>query len=144
MGGGGGGGGAQNPLKSSFSGCRQAGSAGKFQSRQSQNMPPLNKPHITRATTPAPKNRSKRTGRNLLTREEPVFDSIGTVNVQAQTQAVHPLKQPQHRFPTKLMTWLHVPLLVHLIKEVMQGMSLKPLLLWRVSVHECHTTYLML
>ncbi|XP_078335128.1 uncharacterized protein LOC111112582 isoform X5 [Crassostrea virginica] len=47
-------------------------------------MPPKKKPRITRATTPAPKNRSKRTARN----QEPILDSIGTVNVQAQTQAV--------------------------------------------------------
>nr|XP_022319647.1 uncharacterized protein LOC111122285 isoform X2 [Crassostrea virginica] len=47
-------------------------------------MPPKKKPQITRALTPAPKNRSKRTARN----QEPILDSIGTVNVQAQTQAV--------------------------------------------------------
>ena len=47
-------------------------------------MHPKKKPRITRATTPAPKNRSKRTARN----QEPILDSIGTVNVQAQTQAV--------------------------------------------------------
>ena len=62
-------------------------------------MPPKKKTRITRATTPAQKNRSQRTARNLLTREEPILYSIGTVNVQPQTQAVQPHETASTQVP---------------------------------------------
>ncbi|XP_078335126.1 uncharacterized protein LOC111112582 isoform X4 [Crassostrea virginica] len=66
----------------------------------------------------------RKTGpRGLPAIRSPYWIPLARLMSRPRPRQFRPLKQPQHRFPTKLVTWLHVPLPVHLIKGVMQNFT---------------------